>query len=175
VEPQDPSTPASPRPSAPPEDVPLAPGADDTQLTPAELARRTGSVRFRVDQRLVVAKVAGTVIFVLVALAFHGDPARVALAGLAAIVLGVYAARDIAAPERLAADAEGVTVITGFAGHRRLRWEEIQLVRVDERKRLGTRSGMLEIDTGETIHLFSAYDLGATVYDAAEAIDAVKR
>jgi len=55
-----------------------------------------------------------------------------------------------------------------------LRWEDIHLVRVDERRRLGTRSGLLEIDTGEALHLLSAYDLGASVYDAAEALDAVR-
>lgn len=143
-------------------------------MTPADLARQTGSVRFRVDGRLVAAKVAGTAVFALVALAFHDDPARVAFSGLAAAVLAVYAARDIAAPERLSADADGISVISGFAGHRRLRWQDIHLVRVDERKRLGTRSGMLEIDTGEDLHLFSAYDLGVTVYDAADALEALK-
>jgi Bacterial PH domain len=130
-------------------------------------------VVFRVDARLAAAKVAGAVIFLLLAVVFRGDPGRTAFATLGGAVLAGYALRDLIAPRRLAADAEGVTVVVGFAGHRRLGWSEIERVRVDERRRLGTRSELLEIDTGETLHLFSGYDLGVPVWKAARVLAAL--
>jgi hypothetical protein len=131
-------------------------------------------VRFRVDARLAAAKVAATVIFALLALAFRDDPVRAALCGLAALLVAAYAVRDIVAPRRLAADREGVTVVSGFAGRRRLGWDQIERVRVDERRRLGTRSELLEIDTGDRLYLFSAYDLGTSCHEARDAIQAVR-
>jgi hypothetical protein len=133
-------------------------------------------VRFRVDRKLTTAKVAGTGFFLLLALYFElssGDPARVGFALLAALVAGGYALRDLAAPVRLRADADGITVVTGFAGRDRLRWDQIERIRVDSRSRLGTRSEMLEIDAGETLHLFSGYDLGMPCWEAAQALDAI--
>ena len=64
--------------------------------------------------------------------------------------LAGWALRDLIAPVRLAADADGVTVVTGFARRRRhLPWAQIERVRVDRRDRLGLRSEMLEIDAGD--------------------------
>jgi hypothetical protein len=131
-------------------------------------------VGFRVDARFTAVKVAATVIFALVALAFRDDPLRAALGGLAALLVAVYAVRDIIAPRRLVADREGVTVVSGFAGRRRLGWDQIERVRVDERRRLGTRSELLEIDTGDSLHLFSTYDLGTSCHEALDAIRAVR-
>jgi hypothetical protein len=131
---------------------------------------------FRVDRRLTAVKVAGAVLFLLLAGYFElsgGDPARVVFAVLGALVLGGYAARDMVAPVRLAADADGVTVVSGFAGQRRLPWAAVERIRVDRRNRLGTRSELLEIDAGETLHLFSGYDLGMPCWEAAQALDAV--
>jgi hypothetical protein len=125
------------------------------------------SVSFRVDPRLTAVKVAGAVIFLLLTVAFAGDVGREFFGGTATVLLAVYAVRDLIAPRRLAADAEGVTLVSGFAGRRRLAWSDIERVRVDTRSRLGTRSELLEIDTGDRIHLFSGYDLGAPVWRAA--------
>jgi hypothetical protein len=136
----------------------------------AAVPDQPGEVKFRVDSRLSGLKVAGAVIFALFALTFHADRARLGFAALAALVLAVYAARDLAVPHRLSADAEGVTLVEGFARRRRLGWAEIERVRVDERRRLGTRSELLEIDTGETLHLFSGYDLGVPVWQAARTL-----
>jgi hypothetical protein len=107
---------------------------------------------------------------VLVALAFHDDRAKLAFTGLAALVTGAYALRDLIAPVRLAADREGLTVIYGYAGHRRLEWDVIERIRLDERRRLGTRSAALEIDTGDHLYLLSPYDLGTDPADAVEAL-----
>jgi len=132
------------------------------------------SVRYRVDQRFTAVKVAVAVIFALVALGYHEDRTRVAFAGLAAALVAVYAVRDLIAPVRLAADREGVTVVTGYAGHARLSWDEIERVRMDQRRRLGTRSNLLEIDTGDRLYLLSSYDLNAHPRDVADALDRLR-
>ena len=93
---------------------------------------------------------------------------------LAALGVAAYAVRDVVARERLAADADGVRVTRGYAGHRSLAWSEIERVRVDARTRLGARSEMLEIDAGEEIFLFSRFDLGVDPEDAAAALAAVR-
>lgn len=129
---------------------------------------------WRVDRRLTVYKVAGAAIFALVGVFSTGDPVRVVVALLAALVLAGYALRDVLAPVRLAADASGVTVVRGFAGRLHLGWPEIERIRVDERRRLGARSQLLEIDTGESLHLFSAYELNAPVADVAERLAAIR-
>jgi hypothetical protein len=135
------------------------------------------AVSFRVDGRLTAVKVAGTLILLLVSLlsSFQHDPARTVVAALAALVLGCYAVRDVAAPVRLAADADGVTVVGGFTAKQRLSWDEIERVRVDERRRLGTRSQFLEIDAGDSLHLFSSYDLGVPCWEAARALASLTR
>jgi hypothetical protein len=127
-------------------------------------------VSFRVDARLTAAKVTGAVIFLLLTLAFAGDLGREFFGGGAAVLLAGYAARDLLVPRRLSADADGITLVAGFAGRRRLAWSEIQRVRVDERRRLGTRSELLEIDTGDQLYLFSGYDLGMPVWQAVRVL-----
>jgi hypothetical protein len=46
---------------------------------------------------------------------------------------------------------------------------------VDERRRLGTRSELLEIDTGNSLHLFSTYDLGVSCWEAARVLAGLAR
>jgi hypothetical protein len=132
------------------------------------------SVRYRVDSRLTALKAAGFVIFVLAALVLHADRPSLAFTSVAALVAGVYALRDVLVPYRLSADRDGVSVISGYAGTRRLAWSEIERVRLDERRRLGTRSNSLEIDTGDYLYLLSPYDLGADPADAVEALDRLR-
>lgn len=132
---------------------------------------------FRVDRRLVAVKVVGAVALLLLALLrglFGDDTFSVTAAAFAGLVVSGYAVRDLVAPVRLAADLAGVTVVTGFAGRRRLAWDQIERVRVDTRSRLGTRSELLEIDVGDTLHLFSGYDLGRPCWEAAEALAALR-
>lgn len=99
-----------------------------------------------------------------------GDPVRLALAALAAAALAVWGARDLLAPVRLEADPSGVTVVAGFAGRRHLAWSQIEGVRVDARPRLGIRTETLEIDAGDSLHLFSVYDLGVPPSEVAAVL-----
>jgi hypothetical protein len=131
-------------------------------------------LRWRVSPKLIALKVAGAVAFPLVALAFGGDPARLVFGVLAGLVLAAYALRDVLVPVRVAADASGVTVATGYAGHRRLPWSSVEKIQVYQRQRLGTRSELLEIDTGESLHLFSAYELNAPCVEVAEALEELR-
>ena len=153
--------PAMPDPTAPgprPREAPAAP---------------VDSVSYRVDGRFTAIKAGGFAIFALAALAFHDDRSKLAFTAVAALVLAGYALRDIIAPVRLAADREAVTVVHGYAGRRRLEWDEIERVRLDQRRRLGTRAVALEIDTGDHIYLFSSYDLGTDPADAVAALEAL--
>jgi hypothetical protein len=128
------------------------------------------AVSFRVDSRLAAVKVTGAVIFLLLALAFSADPERAVFGLVAGAVLAGYALRDLVAPHRLSADADGVTLVAGYASRRRLTWDQIERVRVDQRRRLGTRAELLEIDTGDHLHLFSTYDLGMPPWQAIRAL-----
>jgi len=128
-------------------------------------------MQWRIKPVLPVSKLMGAVAVVVLAFAFAGrDPVRWVLAAVVAVALLVWALRDLLRPVRLAADAEGVTVVAGFAGRRRLPWAAIERVRVDRRTHRGLRSEMLELDAGEAIYLFSANDLGALPEDVAAAL-----
>nr|WP_221380507.1 PH domain-containing protein [Actinoplanes polyasparticus] len=128
-------------------------------------------MQWRIKPVLPVSKLIGVVAVVVLAFAFAGrDPVRWVLAALVVVGLLGWAARDLLRPVRLAADAEGVTVVTGFASRRRLSWDQIERVRVDRRTHRGLRNEMLELDAGEAIYLFSANDLGALPEDVATAL-----
>jgi hypothetical protein len=118
------------------------------------------TARWRVSPALPGLKLAGAAVMGLLGLVFGDGAFRLGLAAAAAVGLAAWAARDLVAPVRLAADAAGITVV-GYAGRRALPWERIERVRVDVRPRLGLRSELLEIDAGETLYLFSAHELGA--------------
>jgi hypothetical protein len=127
-------------------------------------------LQWRVDRRLTILKAAGAAVFVVAAVLLARDAAGLALGLLAAGVLGGFALRDVLAPVRLAADPSGVTVVTGFNGRRHIPWAEVERVRVDSQRRLGRRLEFLEIDTGETLHLFSSAELGADCDEVAAAL-----
>lgn len=132
-------------------------------------AEPPGPTRWRVRPALAWAKAAGVLIFVF-GFTLATDAVQRSAAATGVVVLGLYALRDVVAPVRLAADPDGLTVIVGYAGRRRLAWSQVELIRVDDRERFGLRSRMLEIDAGESLHLFSEYDLGASVEDVAEEL-----
>ncbi|MCW2918348.1 MAG: hypothetical protein JWN52_6416 [Actinomycetia bacterium] len=120
-----------------------------------------------------LVKMAGAVLFTVITIfsgILAGDRGLVLLAGIAATGFLVLAARDVLAPVRLAADESGVTVIRGFAGRRHIPWAEVQSIRLGERQRLGRTTRLVEIDTGERLHLLSSYDLGAPPEDVAEEL-----
>lgn len=128
-------------------------------------------MQWRIKPVLPVTKGMGAVAVVVLAVAFAGrDPIRWALALVLGIVLAVWAVRDLITPVRLAADATGVTVITGFARRRHVPWAQIERVRVDVSSRRGLRSELLELDAGESIFLFSAHELGALPEEVATAL-----
>ncbi|MEV4117287.1 PH domain-containing protein [Micromonospora sp. NPDC049645] len=134
------------------------------------------SVRqWRVPSSLPAAKLAGAVLLVALGLLFaDGDPVRLAVAVLAAAALAAWAVRDLVAPVRLAVDPVGLTVIHGFAGRRSLPWSAVEAIDVDRRPRLGLTSETLEIDAGDSLHLFGRYDLGATPEEVAAALRAAR-
>jgi PH (Pleckstrin Homology) domain-containing protein len=128
-----------------------------------------------VPPALTVVKFAGALLLALVAATSGAERERLLLAGVAALALAVYALRDIVAPVRLAADTEGVTVVSGFAGRRRIPWEDVERVGIGEHRGLGRRTPVVEVDTGESLHLFGRYDLGAPCEEVAAALTALRR
>lgn len=131
--------------------------------------------RWQVRPALPALKLTGAVAIVLGGLALGGgDPTRPLLAALAALALAVWGLRDLLVPLRLTADRAGITVVTGFARRRRLPWSAIERIRVQARPHRGLRTPLLEIDTGETLYLFSANDLGAPPDEVAAALAALR-
>ncbi|WP_405428937.1 PH domain-containing protein [Micromonospora sp. NBC_00617] len=132
--------------------------------------------QWRVPTNLPVAKLAGAVLLVALGLLFaDGDPIRLVVAGVAAAALAAWAVRDLVAPVRLTADPAGLTVIHGFAGRRLLPWATVEAITVDRRQRWGLTGEVLEIDAGESLHLFGRYDLGATPQEVAAELRAARR
>jgi Bacterial PH domain len=126
---------------------------------------------WRIRPVLPVAKLLGAVAIVVLVLAFgRDDPVQWFLAAVVALGLAGWALRDAVAPVRLAADPDGLTVVVGFAGRRRLAWSEIERVRIDRRDRLGVRTKLLEVDVGDNLYLFSRYDLGAEPEDVLASL-----
>lgn len=127
---------------------------------------------WRVRRELAVFKILGAL--VCAGLGVHwwaGDDFRgVILAVPATVLLAAMGLRDVLAPVRLAADESGITVVHGFAGRRHVPWESIWDIKVDVRRRWGLRSEMLEIDTGDYLHIFSPHDLGASPTEVAAAL-----
>ena len=122
---------------------------------------------------LPVMKGLGAVAVVVLVLAFgRDDPVQWVLA--AAAGLGGWALRDLLAPVRLVADAEGITVVSGFARRRRLPWTEVDRVRLDRRDRLGMISDLLEVDEDDALFLFSTHDLGADPRDVLPVLDELR-
>src|SRR3954469_12716175 len=134
-----------------------------------------GRTRWRVAPAPTLLKFAGALLLAAVAALSGARRGRLLLAGVGALALGAYGLRDLLAPVRLSADAEGVTVVRGYAGHRRIPWPEVERVGVGEHRSLGLRTELLEIDTGESLHLFSRYDLGASCEEVAETLTGMRR
>ena len=122
-----------------------------------------------------VAKLLGAVAIVALVLAFgRDDPVQWFLAAAVGLGLAGWALRDLIAPVRLAADPDGVTVVVGFAGRRRLAWSDIERVRVDRRDRLGLRAELLEVDAGDYLYLFGRYELGAEPEEVLASLQALR-
>ena len=125
-------------------------------------------MQWRVKPVLPVSKLMGAIALLVLAAAFaEGDPVRWVLAAAVALALTGWALRDLLLPVRLAADAHGVTVLTGLARRRHLPWSQVERVRVERTVRRGLRNELLEIDTGDAIYQYGAHDLGALPEDVA--------
>lgn len=96
-----------------------------------------------------------------------GDTRGLILAIPATLLLGAMALRDILVPVRLAPDDTGITVVHGYAGKRHIPWSAIKDIKVDVRTRYGKRTEMLEIDTGDHLHIFSPSELGTSCTEVA--------
>jgi hypothetical protein len=130
---------------------------------------------WRIKPVLPVTKLLGAVALIVLVAAFgEKDPVQWVLALIAAVALTLWALRDLIAPVRLAADPDGVTVVVGFAGRRRLPWAQIERVRVDRRDRRGLRNEFLELDAGDQLYLFSVHDLGTEPADVAAELVALR-
>jgi hypothetical protein len=129
---------------------------------------------WRVNSRLTWLKLVAAVLFLVTALLFRSDPAGFVIGLAAALALGAFALRDLLIPVRLAADPTGVTVVSGFANRRHLPWADIERIRVDERRRLGVRSQLLEIDASDSLHLFSGYELSASCAEVAALLQELR-
>jgi len=103
-----------------------------------------------------VAKLAVGGILLVAAVLSGADRVSLVVALVALLGMAVWAARDLVVPVRLAADADGVTVVTWFRRRHRLAWPDVARIRVDARR----RSRLLEVDTGEALYVFSIWDLG---------------
>jgi hypothetical protein len=130
---------------------------------------------WRVKPVLPITKLLGAMALVVLVVAFgRDDPVRWFVAIVSAAALIGWAARDLIAPVRLSADTSGVTLVVGFARRRHVAWPQIERVRVDRRERLGLRSELLEIDAGDSLHLFSVHELGAHPEEVAQALNALR-
>jgi hypothetical protein len=136
-----------------------------------------GPHSWRVAPGLTALKLAGAVILLAVAgfAWLRNDPGQFFVAGVAGLGLAALGVRDLVAPVRVAADQDGVTLVTGFARRVRLPWSHIEAVRVDARSRYGLRMESLEIDAGDSIHQFGTTELGAPVHEVVAALAALRR
>lgn len=130
----------------------------------------TTAVQWRVPVKVPVAKLAAGLVLLVAAFLIGPEPERLVVAGAVLLGLAAWAARDLLAPVRLAADSGGVTVVTGFGRRHRLAWPEVVRVRVDARR----RSRLLEVDVGDTLYVFSAYDLGADLDEVAARLESLR-
>jgi hypothetical protein len=132
-------------------------------------------LQWRVRPVLPIAKLLGAVALIVLVVAFgRQDPVQWFLAAGCAIALTGWAARDILARVRLSADTSGITMVVGFVRRRHVAWPRVERVRVDRRERMGLRNALLEIDTGDSLHLFSVHELGTDPEEVAEALNALR-
>lgn len=124
---------------------------------------------WRVRREPTIAKTAAAVACLALGVYWYiqGDTRGMILAVPATVLLGAMALRDILAPVRLTADDTGLTVVHGYVGRRHIPWEQIEDIRVDVNRRYGLRSEILEIDTGDNLHIFSQNDLSASPTEVA--------
>lgn len=128
-------------------------------------------VEWHVPRRATLLKFAIAAGLAALALLVAPQRAQVIIGLVAAVAVAGFAARDLIAPVRLRLDRDGLVAVRGYARRRRFPWPVIESVRVDSRPRLGIRVETVEIDAGDDILIFGAYDLGVPAGDAARTVD----
>ncbi|MEV6691420.1 PH domain-containing protein [Micromonospora sp. NPDC051196] len=135
----------------------------------------TTTRQWRTPPALPVLKlVAAAGVLALGILLAEGDLLRPVLGALGAALLAGWGIRDVIAPVRLAVDPNGITVPAGWTGRRHLPWSAVETIRVQRRPGRGFAGPALEIDTSDSLHLFSRLDLGADPEDVADALAAAR-
>jgi hypothetical protein len=127
---------------------------------------------WRVDRRMTVVKFAIVVAFVLLATVIQTTSTGRVVATVAALATLLWALRDVTVPVRLAADQDGVTVVSGLRGHRQIPWSQVERVRLEPRPRFGGR--LLEVDAGESLHFFGRFDLGEPPAEALDTLNGIR-
>lgn len=127
---------------------------------------------WKVRRELAVFKILGALLCAGLGIYWYvqGDLRGLILAIPATVLLGAMALRDILVRVRLQQDESGITVVHGYAGKRHIPWAQIEDIKVDIRRRYGLRSEMLEIDTGDNLHIFSPNDLGTSCTEVAAVL-----
>ncbi len=123
---------------------------------------------------VLIAKFGAAIAIALIAALVARVGPQLVIAVLAAALLAAYGLRDVFARERLRVDAGGLVVVNGFAQRHHLAWPDVERLRVDSRSRFGARSQILEIDTGDDLHLYSRFDLGVDPEHALAAIEELR-
>ncbi|MFC4584906.1 PH domain-containing protein [Sphaerisporangium corydalis] len=126
--------------------------------------------QWRVRRDFTIAKLATAAAFAVVAVVVSGDTRGMLLCAAAAVMLGAFGLRDVLAPVRLAADDQGLLVVTGVTRRARVSWPEVAEIRVADNARYGLRWDLLEIETAESLHIFSSFELGTSCMDAADEL-----
>ncbi|WP_248965042.1 PH domain-containing protein [Sphaerisporangium perillae] len=131
----------------------------------------TGTFRqWRVRREFILLKGAAAAAFAVIAFAVSGDPRGMLLCAAAAVLLAGFALRDVVAPVRLTADEGGLTMVTGLARRERVPWPRVAHIRVARNARYGLRWELLEIETAESLHIFSSHELGVSCVQVAEEL-----
>jgi apolipoprotein N-acyltransferase len=92
---------------------------------------------------------------------------------VAAVVLAAIAAVDLIFSPRLTATPAGIAVFTPTV-RTRLRWDEVDVLRVDEHTHRGIAARTLEIESGERLIVLSKRSLGRDPRDVLTELDGLQ-
>jgi len=127
-------------------------------------------VRWRVPVRVPAAKAIVVAVLVYLAVVTRHGAGAVVVALAAAAGVAVWALQDVLVRVRVAAGAEGVTLVAGFGRRVTLPWSRVDRIRVDPRR----RGRQLEIDAGEAVYVVGRYDVDADLDDVAARLEALR-
>jgi hypothetical protein len=114
--------------------------------------------RYSPSRRIAIALLVVAVLAAIEAIVATAATGRLVL-GCAAVVLAAIAVTDLVFTPRLRASDTGIAVFTPSV-RARLRWSEIDILRVDERSHRGLATRALEIEADERLIVLSRRSLG---------------